>query len=329
MSRKTSSRPNRAARATGHRAAEAARQRARRRWQVATVVAAGAVLFGVVAAFSFAPNRTTAPEKGYSADKANFDLPALTGDGHVRLADHRGRPVVVNFFASWCVYCNEELPGFVEVAKATRGSVDFIGVQTSDTGDGVAMANRFDLAGAGFSLAKDIGPAPGSQLWSAFGSNGLPVTAFYDRTGALVDFSGGMLTQDALEQRLKKDFGVDAHAAAAAAKVQPVIPLIPQGAAELIRNGAGGAPFVVLDLRGASDFAAGHLPGATNLDAASPQFRDKLKAMDRDASYIVYGATTGSATSAAETMHQMQFKHVYEITSGVTGWQQAGLPLTQ
>ena len=90
----------------------------------------------------------------------------------------------MNFFASWCVYCNEELPGFVQVAKATDGTVAFVGVNTSDPGDGAAMARRFDLAGAGFALAKDVGGNPPSQLWSSFGSQGLPVTAFYDATGS-------------------------------------------------------------------------------------------------------------------------------------------------
>ena len=98
--------------------------------------------------------RRTAPTK------AAFRLPGLLDDTTVSLADFAGTPVVVNFFASWCVYCNEELPGFVQVAKATGGTVDFVGVNTSDPGDGAAMARRFDLAGAGFALAKDIGGNP-------------------------------------------------------------------------------------------------------------------------------------------------------------------------
>ncbi|MBI1758198.1 MAG: redoxin domain-containing protein [Actinobacteria bacterium] len=336
MARKTSSRPGRAARPTGRRAAEAAREKARRQWRTVAVVGAGLGVFAVVVALSRAPASTapaaasTAPAaQGYRADRTAFDLPALTGDGHVRLADHRGRPVVVNFFASWCVYCNEELPGFVQVARATHGGVDFVGVQTSDTGDGVAMARRFDLAGAGFSLARDIGAAPGSDLWSSFGSDGLPVTAFYDRNGALVDFSGGMLTQQALEDRLRKNYGVDVRAAEAANLVQPVIPLIPPGAAELIRTNAGNPSFVVLDARPPADFAAGHIPDAVDVDATAADFRQRLGALDHTASYVVYSGTADASAAATATMHDLGFRHVYDITSGIAGWRQAGLPVTR
>ncbi len=172
----------------------------------------------------------------------------------------------MNFFASWCVYCNEELPGFVQVAKATDGTVAFVGVNTSDPGDGAAMARRFDLAGAGFALAKDVGGNPPSQLWSSFGSQGLPVTAFYDATGKLVDFAGGMLTQAELEQRLKTNFGIGVTAPNADQLGSPVIPLIPQGAYELLRTHPNDPSFVPIDLRSAADFAQGHLSGAVNIE---------------------------------------------------------------
>ncbi len=329
MATKTPSRPRSDRPGNNRRARETARARTRRRWTIAGVVTAAVAVLGTVGALAFTGGGSGASTKGFSAAKTAFDLPALTGNGHVRLADHTGRPVVVNFYASWCVYCNEELPGFVQVAKATRGKVDFIGVDTDDTGDGAAMARRFDLAGAGFALARDIGAAPAAQLWSSFGSQGLPVTAFYDATGKLVDFSGGMLEQAALEQRLKTNYGIDVKATDAANLAAPVIPLIPRGAFELLRNHVGDPAWVTLDVRTPSEFAAGHVPDATNLDFYGATFRAQLAKLDKNKSYVVYCHTGNRSGQATTLMHSLGFKHVYDVQGGIAAWEQSGLPVTR
>jgi rhodanese-related sulfurtransferase/thiol-disulfide isomerase/thioredoxin len=306
-------------------------QRRQRRRATLTVLSAGAAVFAVVAVMAFAwPKSGSGADSsaGYNAGKTAFDLPALTGSAHVRLADHQGKPVVVNFFASWCVYCNQELPGFVQVAKAGAGKVDFIGVQSQDTGDGVAMAERFDLAGAGFTLARDIGPSPASKLWSSFGGQGLPATAFYDATGKLVDFSAGMLTEPELQQRIKSAFGLDIQAADAATMQAPVIPLIPQGAAELINTHSQDGSFSVLDVRTPAEYAAGHIQGAANVDAEAADLQSRLSALPRDTSYIVYCRSGNRSGAVTATMHQMGFKHVYDVQGGLNAWTAAGLPST-
>jgi hypothetical protein len=47
------------------------------------------------------------------------------------------------------------------------------------------------------------------MLWSTFGGQGLPVTAFYDAQGKLVELSAGTLTQQQLQQHIKTNYGVD------------------------------------------------------------------------------------------------------------------------
>ena len=307
--------------------AAAAREDRQRTIVVTAVVATVVIILGVVGALAFGSGSSSGSASSdgeYRADPAAFVLPGLVDPAQtVRLADHAGTPVVVNFFASWCVYCNEELPGFVEVAKATSGRVDFIGVDTGDPGDGVAMARRFGLADAGFALAEDIGTAPPSDLWSAYGAQGLPVTAFYDATGTLVDFSGGMLTQDELQQRIRTDFGIDVAAADAAALGSPVIPLIPRGAYELL---ARDPTFVPLDLRPAQEFAAGHLAGAVDVGSDAAGLVTAVAGLERTSSYLLYDATGAEAATAAEALHAAGFTHVYYVEGGYTAWTRSGLP---
>jgi cytochrome c biogenesis protein CcmG/thiol:disulfide interchange protein DsbE len=311
------------------RAAAKAHAERQRKVRIAVVSAAAVLVFGGVAAVALTSGGDSATSDAggtqYSASQEAFRLPGLLDDQTVSLTDFAGTPVVVNFFASWCVYCNEELPGFVQVAKSTTGMVDFVGVNTSDSGDGAAMARRFDLAGSGFALAKDVGGDPPSQLWSSFSSQGLPVTAFYDATGKLVDFAGGMLTQPQLEQRIKANFGVGVSAPDAATLGSPVIPLIPRGAYELLNAHPDDPTFVPLDLRPAADFAQGHLSGALNIEAPDGDLT-ALSAFDPSASYFVYDASGTGSTTVADAMEAAGFKHVYEIQGGYAAWTQNGLP---
>jgi peroxiredoxin len=145
----------------------------------AVVLAAVAVVAGlaVVAFRPGTPDGTAAPTA--------FDLPALAGPGRVRLADYRGTPVVVTLFASWCTACTTELPGFARTAAATRGHVQFIGVDSQETGNGAAFADRFGLRQSGMVLARDIGRSSTGGLYKAYGARGLPVTVIYGADGTI------------------------------------------------------------------------------------------------------------------------------------------------
>jgi len=146
----------------------------------AAVVAVAIAILVAVAVVAFRPSKP-----GGSASSTAFDLPALTGGGRVRLAAYRGEAVVVTLYASWCTACVTELPGFVRDAEQFRGRVQFIAVDSQETGDGAGFADRFHLAQSGFVLARDIGQSSTGGLFKAYGARGLPVTVIYDRHGAI------------------------------------------------------------------------------------------------------------------------------------------------
>lgn len=140
-------------------------------------------------------------------DPAKFDLPALNGRGRVKLTDFAGQPLVVNFFASWCTSCDAELPGFAKVSKELKGKVHFAGVNALETGDKNYMPDRHHITW--WPLASDVGGAQGSGLHDALGGgNGMPVTAFYDAQGKLLNVARGELPEPALRQALQQLYGV-------------------------------------------------------------------------------------------------------------------------
>lgn len=99
-----------------------------------------ALMVGVVAFLALEP----APEQEKAAPE--FSLPLLSGDGELASSDLEGRPVVINFWASWCKPCKEELPAFQELYERYQDDVEFVGINMKDDlDDARAMAEEFGL----------------------------------------------------------------------------------------------------------------------------------------------------------------------------------------
>ena len=170
--------------------------------RIVVVLVSAAILAGL-AVVAFRPSSPRG-----TASATAFDLPALTGGGRVQLRSYRGTPVVVTLYASWCTACLTELPGFARVASRLRGRVQFIAVDSQETGDGTGFAKQFGLADAGFALARDIGQSSTGGLFKAYGARGLPVTVVYGPSGS-VDWKALEAVPEALlQQQLARLEGV-------------------------------------------------------------------------------------------------------------------------
>ena len=107
-----------------------------------------------------------------------FDLHSLDGEA-VSLPALAGRPVVLNFWATWCQPCIVEHPVLVESARRYEGRVHFVGVIYQDDGE---LIRRFvEQRGSwGPSLVD-----PGSEVAIRYGVYGAPETFFIDRQGVV------------------------------------------------------------------------------------------------------------------------------------------------
>jgi cytochrome c biogenesis protein CcmG/thiol:disulfide interchange protein DsbE len=105
-------------------------------------------------------------------------LPRLEGGGERSLSDYRGKWVLVNFWASWCVPCKEEAPALEEFQQRHRGN-DFtvLGIDSRDlSGDGRDFVGRYGLS---YPQLRD----GNGDAAHAYGTTGVPENFLIDPRG--------------------------------------------------------------------------------------------------------------------------------------------------
>jgi len=119
------------------------------------------------------------------------------GKAAINLASYRGKPVLVNFWATWCVPCKDEMP-LLESAHNQWGSkVQFIGIDRQDyKPDALAFAQKTHVT---YPLAAD----PNATLDGAYRLRGMPTSVFIDRDGRIVQRVTGPVTRSQLDDTLK------------------------------------------------------------------------------------------------------------------------------
>ncbi|MDX1502381.1 MAG: TlpA disulfide reductase family protein [Thermoanaerobaculia bacterium] len=164
------------------------------RW--ALLVGAGIVLPLIVVlavSFRFDPRAIDSPLIDNPAP--DFALPDLDGAVH-RLSELEGRPVVINFWATWCQPCIVEHPVLLSASRRYRDRVVFLGVVYQDEPEKI---RRFvDVRGGwGPSLVDD-----GGGVAIAYGVYGAPETFFVDRSGRVVEKVTGAVSPERLDRIL-------------------------------------------------------------------------------------------------------------------------------
>lgn len=137
---------------------------------------------------------TTASENIYAAP----DFTVLDSNGRkVRLSDYKGKPIVLNFWTTWCYYCNVEMPDFNK-AYAKYPEVQFMMVNGTDGVQETMEIAKEYIAQEGFSF--DVFYDTQLEAVSAYQVGSFPTTFFIDKDGSLVTYANGMLDLEALEK---------------------------------------------------------------------------------------------------------------------------------
>jgi len=161
------------------------------------------VITGVVAAFIAAviavtlATSTTAAPPTYKA-AAGFTLSALGKPGQqVSLSQYQGKPVIINFWASWCAPCQQETPLLASWYKQQHGHVVLLGLDENDiAADAIKIA---DAKGVSYPIGFD----PNVTVAPAYNVDGLPQTFFLNAEHRIVDHVLGAVTKAELAKGLR------------------------------------------------------------------------------------------------------------------------------
>lgn len=135
------------------------------------------------------------------SENAAPDFAVTDPEGNeVKLSDFVGRPVVVNFWASWCGPCKSEMPHFQAAYEEYGEQIAFLMVNMSSYfGDTQADAEAV-LSDGGYTFPVYYDTK--AECAMNYGVTGIPVSLFIDKNGNLVSSKTGMLTQADLQRRI-------------------------------------------------------------------------------------------------------------------------------
>jgi cytochrome c biogenesis protein CcmG/thiol:disulfide interchange protein DsbE len=165
------------------------------------VVVAAAALIAVLAYGVASESTDSSIDDALSAGKRvtapDASLPLLVGDGEHSLADYRGKVVVVNFWASWCPPCVDELPLLERTQRRIRRrDATILGVNYKDIPeDALGFVRRFDLS---YPSLRDRD----GEYAERYGARAFPETFVVDRLGRIAAVRRGPVDQRWLDQTL-------------------------------------------------------------------------------------------------------------------------------
>lgn len=157
------------------------------KWRLAWVLVPAAAFVGVLAVATFDHDT---PAQG--DDAPNFEAPLLDDSGSLEFSELRGKPVVLNFWASWCAPCKDEAPLLARAHEIYGEQITFVGVDIRDArSDALDFVDEYGLD---YIHVRD----ERQDIYDDYGLTGQPETFFIDQNGVIVEHVPGPLFEEDL-----------------------------------------------------------------------------------------------------------------------------------
>lgn len=121
----------------------------------------------------------------------------------VKLSSFRGKPVLLNFWATWCPPCEAELPLLEQTYQANKAKLVVLGVNMREDADTVAV--RMDRAGLKYPVVLD----GNNTVTDRYGVRVFPTSLFVDKNGVVQRIALGPLTPDIIRSALERVYSIN------------------------------------------------------------------------------------------------------------------------
>ncbi|MDE6529446.1 MAG: TlpA family protein disulfide reductase [Lachnospiraceae bacterium] len=125
----------------------------------------------------------------------------------VNLSDYYGKPVIVNFWATWCGPCKLELPAFDNAYAAYQDEITFLMVNMTDGYSETVDGTKQFIEENGYSFPVYFDTS--YEAYQAYGVTAIPMTLFIDADGNLINYELGAMSESTLIGYLQEYYGVE------------------------------------------------------------------------------------------------------------------------
>lgn len=262
------------------------------------------------------------PERTAAHDFTMTDLAGNT----LTLDSLKGKPIVLNFWASWCGFCVQEMPDFDTVYKELGEEVTFVMLNVTDGARETRAKGEKHYTDKGYAFPVYFDDQ-GLQGTDAYGVTGFPTTYFIDRNGNLVARAGGMIDEEALRRGIQLAQEQDADQAIPQKNVSwcTMEPVYTNMSAENARQmmdefaETEDSTYVLLDVRTEQEYKEKRIPGSVLIPDYELAARAEAELPDKRQVIFVYCRSGRRSEAVARKLVDMGYNHVYDI-GGIIDW---------
>lgn len=257
----------------------------------------------------------------------DFSLTDSSGN-EISISSLYGKPMVINFWATWCSYCKIEMPHFQKVYNELGNDVSFVMLNVTDGVRETREKAKKYFSDNNYNMPLFFDDSAKTGV-ATLGITGYPTTLFIDSQGNIAAYAAGMIS----EEKLRRGIELASQPSTEALNNQNSNPswctmnaeytkITPENAKKIMdefKAANDGSEFILLDVRTAEEFAEKHIEGALLIPDYELAKRAEAELPDKKQVILVYCRSGRRSEAAAKQLVALGYNHVYDF-GGIIDW---------